>query len=107
MTARKKITTIGIDVFVNQEKIPAPPETLHGLKLKLISNRGTKVWPGSVPQIHLTDVYCCRYMADAPIESAIVLKALSDLESKGFHWVHIEKLIQLDGKNAFSDAQGE
>jgi len=107
MPGKKKTTTIGFDVFIVQEKIPTVPETLQGLKLKNISNRGTKVWPGAAPQIQMTDCYCCRYMADSPIESQTVLKALGDIESNGFAWVHVEKLIQLDGKNAFSDAQGE
>lgn len=107
MSPKKKITTIGFDVFVAQEKIPQLPEKIGELKLTVISNRGTKVWPGVAPKIQMTDCYCGRYMASTPVDSKTVLSAISEIESKGFNWVHIEKLLQLDGKNAFSDAQGD
>jgi hypothetical protein len=107
MASRKKITTIGFDVFVQNEKIPQVPEQLPSFKLKLISNRGTKVWPGTPPPIHLTDLFCCRYLAETAISSTLVTQALAELDANGISWVHVEKLIQLDGKNAFSDAQGE
>src|SRR5688572_2635029 len=102
-----KIFTIGIDVFVAQQEIPKVPETLLGMKLRVISNRGTKIWPGTAPKIQMTDCYCCRYLSDKPIESGTATRALSELEANGFNWVHVEKLLEIDGKQAFSDAQGE
>ncbi len=102
-----KVTTIGVDIFLVQKEIPQAPKDFESMKLKLISNRGTKVWPGTAPKIQMTDHYCCRYMAEKEVSSASITKLLQDLDSKGFHWVHVEKLLQFDGKNGFSDAQGE
>jgi hypothetical protein len=39
------------------------PEQVDNLKLKMISNRGTKVYPGVMPKIWLVDHHRCRYVA--------------------------------------------
>jgi isocitrate dehydrogenase len=107
MSSTHKTKTIGADVFLVQKEIPKAPEALGGLTLKSISNRGTKVWPGKAPKIQMTDHYCCRYLSDKPISAESVVELLRELEKRGFYWVQVEKLLQIDGKNAFSDAQGE
>ena len=93
---------VGIDVFVHTQGLPKVPESVAGYKLTVISNRGTKVWPGEMPRIHLTDVFRCRYRGTAsPVE---LLKAI---EAAGFNWVHVEKLHEIGGKELFAKAQGE
>ncbi len=94
---------VGIDVFVYTDKgLPKVPTTLAGFELKVISNRGTKVWPGDLPKINLTDVYSCRFRGTgSPIE------LLQAVEKAGFTWVHVEKLHEIDGKEMFAKAQGE
>jgi len=94
---------VGIDVFLySANGMPRPPEKLLGYELKIISNRGTKIWPGELPKINLTDVYRCRYRGEGG-----PLALLGEIEKLGFHWVHIEKLHNINGKDCFSVAQGE
>jgi hypothetical protein len=94
---------VGLDVFLySPTGLPQPPGKLAGFELTVISNRGTKVWPGECPKIHLTDVFRCRFRGDGP-----ALTLLAELERAGFQWVHIEKLHEIGGKPMFSLAQGE
>ena len=106
-----QVKLVGCDVFVSKEGLPAMPEKIAGLKLSLISNRGTKVWPGPTPKIHLTNVHCCRFVSaeksGAEINASDVLNLLVGIESAGFEWVHVEKLLEINGKPGFAKAQGE
>ncbi|MBS1983934.1 MAG: hypothetical protein JST16_07155 [Bdellovibrionales bacterium] len=98
---------VGADVFIRHTGLPVALAKVEvsGFELKIMSNRGTKVWPGTLPNIHLTDVFRCRFMAKSqPID---VLSLLGKIEKAGFEWVHVEKLHELNGKPGFSLAQGE
>jgi hypothetical protein len=103
-----QIKIVGLDVFVRHEGIPALPAgvDLGPFELKVISNRGTKVWPGNAPKIHLTDVFTCRFVHKGA-GAVPALDLLGKLEKLGFEWVHIEKLLEIDGKPGFAVAQGE
>jgi hypothetical protein len=106
-----KVKLVGCDIFVVNQGLPKIPETVGGLQLTLISNRGTKVWPGPAPTIELTDVHRCRFVnpkgAFMPITHAEVLRALGAIEEAGFEWVHVEKLLEINGTHGFTKAQGE
>ncbi len=107
-----KVRLLGCDVFVvHQGGLPKVPEVVGSLKLQLISNRGTKVWPGPTPEIHLTDVHRCRYVSSSGTQAGIahneVIAALQDIEKAGFEWVHVEKLLEIEGVPGFAKAQGE
>jgi len=106
----ENVKLLGCDVFVVCQGIPKLPESVEGLKLLLISNRGTKIWPGPTPDIHLTDVHRCRFVKEtsgASVSHAEVLKLLGGIEKAGFEWVHVEKLLEIGGKAGFAKAQGE
>ncbi|MEO5667373.1 MAG: hypothetical protein ABIR96_04870 [Bdellovibrionota bacterium] len=104
-----KVKLVGFDVFVVNQGLPKIPEKIEGLTLSLISNRGTKVWPGPTPNINLTDVHRCRFIdaSRASLTHADALKLLAGIDKAGFEWVHVEKLIEINGKAGFSKAQGE
>lgn len=101
----------GCDVFVIHKigELPPMPETCGDLSLKIMSNRGTKVWPGEAPNIHLTDHYRCRYVKKSGegLSTSETAELLLAIESKGLDWVHIEKLLCIDGVDGFSKIQGE
>lgn len=105
------VKIVGVDVFIVRKELPIIEETLGRLQLKTISNRGTKVWPGPCPAIHLTDVHTCRFRAvdstKAQLSHAEVSQLLLELDRRGLEWVHVEKLLEIDGQPAFSLAQGE
>ncbi len=97
---------LGVDVFICQKEMPIFESSYGKFKPILISNRGTKIWPGPKPSIELVDVFRCRFKADG-ISHSEVLDLLKNLEAEGFEWVHIEKLLELNGKAAYSKADGE
>lgn len=111
----ENVKVVGFDVFVvHQGGLPALPHEIDNLKLTLMSNRGTKVWPGPTPNIHMTDVYRCRYISKSSTEknmmmvsAASVLSSLATIESSGFEWVHVEKLLEIHGEAGYAKAQGE
>jgi NAD-dependent isocitrate dehydrogenase len=98
---------VGVDVVVRYQGIPAVPAQVGNLKLSMISNRGTKVYPGPAPQIRLVDWNQCRYLADGPLQESDVLQLLAEI-SKVAPWVHIEKLHQnAEGQAMYAKAAGE
>jgi hypothetical protein len=103
------VKLVGVDIFVVQKDLPALKENLGRFELKMISNRGTKVWPGPTPEIHLTDVHVCRFrpVGNPSCSHEEVLELVMTLQRKGYEWVHIEKLLEIRGQPAFSVAQGE
>jgi NAD-dependent isocitrate dehydrogenase len=104
--AGEKWTCKGVDIFVRNDGLPDLPKQVGPLSLKLISNRGQKVWPGEFRDILLVDCHRCRYLADGPIgddEIAALVRAIS----KEFSWMHIEKLHQCGSEARYSKAQGE
>lgn len=106
---------VGIDVFVEWDGGPAglaaSLEALTGdapLYLKMISNRGTVVWPSSGTSPALVDHYRCRFMARDGQEPSD--RDLLDLVTRiaGSHrWMHIEKLQTFDEAPGYTLAQGE
>lgn len=78
-------------------------------QLKLISSRGTVVYPENNPNTDLVDHWRCRFVARhpaTPVTDEAVQKLLSHLHDQ-VSWMHLEKLYRFDGKDAFSKAQGE
>jgi NAD-dependent isocitrate dehydrogenase len=104
----------GVDIFVeNPGGIPKVPETVGNLKLKMISNRGTKIYPGPMPKIWLVDHHRCRYVARDEtgnyknIGDNEIFDLIREVSAYGIKWVHIEKLQLFDGELGYSKAQGE
>lgn len=105
----------GVDVFLeNILPIQSIGERIEniatsvGLKLKLISCRGIKVYPltaNIVPD--LIDQIRCRFIgANGEVTDEQITKLLTAI-SPEFKWAHIEKLQAFDGKAAYSKAHGE
>jgi NAD-dependent isocitrate dehydrogenase len=104
----------GVDIFVEYPGgIPKVPETVGNLKLKMISNRGTKIYPGPLPRIWLVDHHRCRYVARYEtgnyknIGDNEIFDLIREVSAYGIKWVHIEKLQLFDGELGYSKAQGE
>lgn len=106
---------VGVDVFVEHANgLPSMPTQVGAFTLKLISNRGTKVYPQvSNPDILLVDHHRCRYTltdasnAERAVTNVEIIELLQAIEQAGIHWMHVEKLMQFDGRDAYSKAQGE
>ncbi|GMV52695.1 MAG: NAD-dependent isocitrate dehydrogenase [Chlorobi bacterium] len=98
---------VGADVFVEwQKELPPVPDQVGPLMLTMISNRGTKVWPGSMPDVMLVDVHHCRYTGD-DISATHITGLLAFLDAAGIPWRHVEQLHVADSEPRYSKAQGE
>ncbi len=107
---------IGADIFLESgllpDKLGPALETLaegSSLKLKMISNRGTQVYPDKGTLIDCVDHYRCRFVlrdAAASLQDADLLALLGRLASE-HRWVHVEKLVEFDGQPGYTKAQGE
>jgi isocitrate dehydrogenase len=110
---------LGVDVFVDWDDSNRDPVVLGdilvqlagpGLKLKMITNRGTKVYPGGLPETFCTDHWRCRFVADEDGRSmghAEVIALLSRLHQAGFDFIKTEHLYAFDGERGYSLGQGE
>lgn len=108
--------TAGVDVFVESALAPVELgralESLvegTGLKLKMVSNRGTMVYPDTGAMTECVDHWRCRFIArDAGREVGDdeVRDVLARVASR-FRWMHVEKLMEFDGRPAYTRAQGE
>lgn len=104
----------GVDIFVEEPLgIPKMPEKVGNLKLQMISNRGTKIYPGPQLNIWLVDHHRCRYIATDDNGNQInigddeIFNLIREVSAFGIKWMHIEKLQLFDGEFGYSKAQGE
>jgi isocitrate dehydrogenase len=116
---------LGVDVFIdwkgnNPEQIGQALSQINAfkLKLKMITNRGVKVFPGGMKETYCTDHWRCRFVAKSaeintgvPVYAQInfeqIVALLSKLHTKGFDVIKTENLYEFDGKRGFSLGQGE
>ncbi|MBL8631582.1 MAG: NADP-dependent isocitrate dehydrogenase [Myxococcales bacterium] len=108
--------TIGVDIFVEAQTTPAELGPLlewlcktSPLKLKMISNRGAKVYPDRGSLTECVDHWRCRFILREPsdtLDDATILALLQHVSLK-LRWMHVEKLELWDGQPAFTRAQGE
>ncbi len=125
---KRKVTKkelVGVDVFLDWQG--SDPQWIggelekiktHNLKLKMITNRGVKVFPDGLEETYCTDHWRCRFVAlEAKIKRKIpvyqtiefehIMALLSNLNQKGFNVIKTENLYEFDGKRGFSLGQGE
>ncbi len=107
---------VGVDVFVETDLMPEPlgqmVETLVAespFRLKMISSRGTRVYPPTGTQIDVVDQYRCRFLlrdGSGDATDAQIVELLQRLNTR-LRWAHIEKLQEFDGAPGYTKAQGE
>jgi isocitrate dehydrogenase len=113
-----EMTQVGVDVYVHAEMLNGPNELVEKLthacdgilKLKIVTNRGLVVYPKALSESMLTDQSRCRFVKDldySPITQKQVLDLLIALNEAGLVINKTEGLYFINGKRAFSLAQGE
>jgi isocitrate dehydrogenase len=112
--AASKKERVGADIFVGWNKSPndlaavLQKSQAQGLKLVMLSNRGTKVWPDGFPDTICTDVYRCRFQKeDGVVSGALVADQIAKIEQAGLDVVKFESLYTFDGQPGFSLGQGQ
>ncbi len=116
-TPRADKALVGVDVFLDCDDDGRQPDVLgerltkqdgDGLRLKLITNRGVKVYPEGLPETFWTDHWRCRFVATGDgVEARQVVALQSRLVEAGFDVIKTENLYTFDGERAYSLAQGE
>lgn len=106
---------VGADIFLQSSLTPLDLgpilETISSrsvLRLKMVSNRGTKVYPDGNLNIDCVNHHRCRFVVrdgrSATMQDALDLAR----EINMTHEVcHVERLLRIDGADAFTKAQGE
>lgn len=108
---------VGVDVYLDWSKGSA--EELgnafkqvsgEGLELKLITNRGAKVWPNGLPYTFCTDHWRARFQAPengTKVEHTQIISLLERVHAAGFDCIKTENLYNFDGKPGYSRVPGE
>ena len=140
---QQKKTLVGVDLFLDwagPDPDTAPEARSLGtrldqllarvgapLKLKMITNRGVKVYPDGFPETFLTDHWRCRFVhagaavtpstaapsgavADPtylPVEPRHITALMDTLAQDGLDVIKTENLYLFDGERGFSLGQGE
>jgi len=79
------------------------------LNLKMITNRGIKVWPDGFPETFCTDHWRCRFqdIQGRNISKQQIIQLLIKADEMKLDVVKTENLYAFDGKPAFSLGQGQ
>jgi isocitrate dehydrogenase len=122
---KQEKTLMGVDVFIDWEG--NDPNVIGNrlkeaaakiMQLKMITNRGVKVFPNGLPETFCTDHWRCRFIsanveivngkADyEEVHYERVVALLSELYAQGFDVIKTENLYSFDGQRQFSLGQGE
>ena len=111
----QKKEQVGIDIFLHWTN--GSPDQLGkaleiysagNLSLKVITNRGVKVYPGGFPETFCTDHWRCRFLATdgETITAAQVVELYDTISKAGFDIIKTENLYNFDGEAGFSSVHG-
>ena len=110
--AEKKL--VGIDIFLQWQDGEAAElgEQLDKLSrehlaLKVITNRGVKVWPNGLPETFCVDHWRCRFLSpDENVDFAELLALQTRLHDAGLDVVKTENLYNFDGVAGYAAVHG-
>lgn len=117
--ARPDKQLVGVDVFLDWDQDGRDPARLadllrplagDGLALRMITNRGVKVWPEGLPETWCTDHWRCRFVRredGAALPHRAIEALLARLSGSGLDYVKTENLYHFDGRPGYSLGQGE
>lgn len=117
----QKKDLVGVDVFIGWwngnfygagNDLGPEIEKLNGdgVKLVMISNRGTKVYPNGHADTFCVDHWRCRFQAENAVETIThqqVINLLSRFSEAGIDFIKTEHLYNFDGKPGYSLGQGQ
>ena len=114
-TVERPKQTIGVDVFLHwrggPDDLGVKLEAVSNdtLRIKMITNRGVKVWPDGFSETFCTDHWRCRFVQ--PDQKAIahsdIIALLGRITDANLDFIKTENLCTFDGERAYSLGQGE
>ena len=110
--AKKEL--VGVDVFLdwtqgaaNELGMALQNVNDEDLELKLITNRGARVWPNGLPETFITDHWRCRFLSQrGTISHAQITHLLERVANSGLDFIKIENLYNFDGQPGYSSVSG-
>src|SRR3990172_1042472 len=113
--AKKELKGVDIYIHWNEgnpndlgEKIKNT--AIEGMKLVMISNRGTKVWPGGKEQTFCVDNWRCRFESEVSgkdITKDMVIAQIESIKNAGYDFSQTVCLSTFDGEMGYTLAQGQ
>ena len=107
---------VGVDLFVHWSGTN-PDElanmiggiTQNGVKLKMITNRGIKVWPEGFSETFCTDHWRCRFQNPelSAMQKEDIIALLEKTLQQGIDVIKTENLYTFEGVHAYSLGQGQ
>jgi isocitrate dehydrogenase len=116
---RPRKALVGVDVFLDWDQAHRDPNVLGAslsalageeFTLKMITNRGVKVWPEGLPETFCTDHWRCRFLPagdNASVSHAAILALLARINAAGLDFIKTEHLYTFDGERGYTLGQGE
>ena len=113
-SAKKELA--GVDLFVHWQGTNADELAdkmkkiqLKDISLKMITNRGIKVWPEGFEETFCTDHWRCRFNAQNEIvmENSHILELLQNALNEQIDIIKTENLYLFNGVPAYSLGQGQ
>lgn len=109
-----KVELKGIDIYVDWPSSD-PKSLAEALKkteaapfeLKMISNRGVKVWPDGFPETFCTDSFRCRFEANSEVKLNDCIAQQQRVADNDLMIVKTEMLRSYDGQPGYTLAQGQ
>lgn len=111
---------VGVDMFLDWDKPGRKASELAtelglaaanlDLRLKMITNRGVKVWPEGFPETFCTDHWRCRFQhknAGETVTHGQIVALLTAAARQGLDFIKTEQLCEFDGEAGYSKGQGE
>jgi isocitrate dehydrogenase len=107
---------VGVDLFIcntnrNAEELAVNLNkgARQTLVLQMITNRGTKVWPGGFPETFCTDHWRCRFTSPTAqsLQYQDVLNLMAEVNQLGLEIIKTENLYTFNGVPGFTAAQGQ
>lgn len=106
---------VGVDVFLDWE-LGTPNDLARALSslelttlpLRVITNRGVKVWPAGLSETFCTDHWRCRFLGDQDegVQPSQVIALLQRILAEGLDPIKTENLYLFDGEPGFSAVHG-
>ncbi len=105
---------VGVDVFIYFKGILEEfyPKISHiaigALRLKMVSNRGVRVWPQGQPETFCIEQWRCRFLTDEgrPASQNDLIQVLHAFDHVNMDVFKAEFLYTFDGKPGYSSAEG-
>lgn len=105
---------VGIDVYLHKHASAEDflneftLKEFNNLELKMVTNRGARIWPEGQPETFCIDQWRCRFLKKEGqiAENEEFLPLLNEILKAGFDLIKTENLYRFDGHPAYSQAEG-